>query len=86
MAWYTGPEVLSEAPKDREVVVMGADMRVKLRPSDMTLRQRWGSILKHLLGGGSSVKLLAGIMVCLLTLASQCLSGLLLQGLSKVAS
>ena len=62
--------MLSEAPKDREVVLLGPDMRVKLRPSDMTLRQRWGSILKHLLGGGSSVKLLAGIMVCLSSMSS----------------
>ena len=55
--------MLSEAPKDREVVVQGPDMRAGLRPSNMTLRQRWGSILKHLLGGSSSLKLLAGIMV-----------------------
>ena len=60
---HAGPEVLSEAPKDREVVVQGPDMRAGLRPSSMTLRQRWGSILKHLLGGSSSLKLLAGIMV-----------------------
>ena len=59
-----GPEVLSEAPKSTDIVVQGPDMRAALRPSNMTLRQRWAAILGHLLGGSSSVKLLGGILVC----------------------